>query len=141
MVGNIGQTKRWESFVPISETRNALYPRLNIATKGESLTINNYSSHYASATAYRFPSYDDTTKVFQTGDDFYSNNRVMRYARGKIGGDNNKAIVEDTLDRPYCLSQTLLCDTKNRMVVDQLHVSTSVNTYDGELAGNACTRF
>tara|TARA_R100001594_G_scaffold18974_1_gene37086 strand:- start:1748 stop:3874 length:2127 start_codon:yes stop_codon:yes gene_type:complete len=137
MVGNIGQTKRWESFVPISETRNALYPRLNIFKKGESLTINNYSSHYTSATAYRFPTYDDTTKVFQTGDDYYTNNRVMRYARGKIGGDNNKAIVEDTLDRPYCLSQTLLCDTKNRMVVDQLHVSTSINEYDGELAGNA----
>ncbi len=139
MVGNIGQTKRWETFLPISETRNALYPRVNIATKGQSLLVANYSSHYTATdnSGYRFPTYDDTTKVFQTGDDFYSNNRVMRYARGKIGGDLNTAVVEDTLNRPYCLSQTLLCDTKNRMVVDQTHASTATSTYDGELAGNA----
>ena len=59
MVGLIGQTRRWELFLPISETRNALYPRLNMATVGDKLTITNYSSHYATADHFRFPSYDD----------------------------------------------------------------------------------
>lgn len=140
IVGNIGQTKRWETFLPISETRNALYPRLNIATKNQKLTINNYSSHYAGATDFRFPTYDDTTKTFTTGDDYYTNNRVMRNSDGKIGAEGaepNLAVVRDTKNRPYCLSQTLVCDTKEKMVVDQTFTSTATSTYDTELAGNA----
>ena len=135
ILGNIGQTKRWESFLPISETRNALYPRLNIATQNEILTVSNYSSHYSGAIDFRFPTVVGNT--FTTGDDFYTNNRAMRNADSKVRGEFNLAKVVDTKNRPYCLSQTLLCDTKDRMVVDQSNVSTAVSTYDAELAGNA----
>lgn len=122
-------TRRDRCFLPISETRNALYPRLNIANQGESLEVYHYSSHY-SALQYRFPTLVDATATFTTGDDFYSNNRVTRrMAQG--GGDENRAILQDTYDRPYCLSQTLICDTKDRMVVDQLGVSTDTSEFDG----------
>ena len=144
-----GQTARgdlrYHSFLPIGETRNALYPRLNIAVLDESLSIFSYTSHYDGEAAdssldetdFRFPHFDADTSTFTTGDDFYSNNRVSRFQGGKIGGDDNKAIVQDTKDRPYCLSQTLACDTKDRMLVDQIHASTAINEYDGILAGGA----
>ena len=144
-----GQTARgnlrYHSFLPIGETRNALYPRLNIAVLDESLSIFSYTSHYdgeaaddsLDATDFRFPHFDADTSTFTTGDDFYSNNRVSRFQGGKIGGDENKAIIQDTKDRPYCLSQTLVCDTKDKMLVDQIHASTAINEYDGILAGGA----
>ena len=142
VVGQAQATLRYHSFLPISENRNALYPRLNIGSVNDTMKIENYTSHWAltqatDQTVFRFPTYDDTTKTFTTGDDFYSNNRVGRFQRGKIGGDPNMAIIRDTKDRPYCLSQTLICDTKDRMVVDQSHASTAQNSWDNELAGNA----
>ena len=126
IVGNALQTKRWECFLPIGETRNALYPRLNIGTQNGILTVLSYSSHY-SALQFRYPTVNGNN--FVTGDDYYTNNRVMRYARAKIGGDENLAVVEDTKNRPYCLSQTLLCDTKQKMVVDQTYASTQTTVY------------
>lgn len=126
MVGNALQTKRWECFLPIGETRNALYPRLNITQEEDILTITSYSSHY-DALQFRYPTINGNN--FVTGDDYYTNNRVMRYARAKVGGDLNLAVVEDTKNRPYCLSQTLLCDTKQKMVVDQTHASTQTTSY------------
>ncbi len=121
--------QRDRCFLPLSETRNALYPRLNIADSGENLQIYHYSSHYT-AGQYKFPTLVDATATFTTGDDFYSNNRVTR-RNGTEPGDENRAILRDAFDRPYCLSQTLLCDTKDKMIVDQLGVSTATSVFDG----------
>ncbi len=109
--------QRDRCFLPISETRNALYPRLNVAENGESLEIYHLSSHYT-ALQYRFPTLVDGERTFTTGDDFYSNNRVTRRQRGQ-DNDANIAVIQDTKNRPYCLSQTLICDTKQKMEVDQ----------------------
>lgn len=123
-------TNRKKSFLPLGATRQTLYPRLNIGTSGQSLRIYHYRSHYSTAT-YRYPTYDVENFTFTTGDDFYSNNRVDRLSGGKIGGDDNKAIVRDTLDRPYCLSQTLVCDTKPLYEINELASETRDNEYDG----------
>lgn len=141
ITGRAAGNKRYQCFLPLGETRNALYPRLNIALLDESLSVFSYTSHYdgeaadssLDATDFRFPHFDADTSTFTTGDDFYSNNRVSRFQGGKTGGDENKAIVQDTKDRPYCLSQTLVCDTKERMSVDQIHASSAINEYDGML--------
>ena len=143
--GNTRGDLRYHSFLPIGETRNALYPRINIAKQDDTVQVFQYTSHYAGELAdgsltdadFRYPTFDFDSTTFTTGDDFYTNNRVSRFQGGKIGGDDNKAIVRDTKDRPYCLSQTLICDTKDRMLVDQIHASTAINEYDGALAGNA----
>jgi hypothetical protein len=123
-------TNRKKSFLPLGATRQSLYPRLNIGTQGDVLKIYHYRSHYTTE-AYRYPTYDVENFTFTTGDDFYSNNRVDRLGGGKIGGDDNKAIVRDTKDRPYCLSQTLICDTKPQYEVNELASETRVSEYDG----------
>ena len=125
---------REKCFLPISECKNALYPRLNVAVQNDTLQVFHWSSHY-DVSGYRYPSFDATNNIFTTGDDFYSNNRVGRFQRGKIGGDNNKAIVRDTKNRPYCLSQTLACDTKERLQIAG-DTETRTSFFDGELAGN-----
>ena len=142
--------KRWESFLPISECKNALYPRIMIKEAGESVVITDYTSHWnhnsaRTATApavsqsepvFRYPTYDATTLTFTTGDDFYTNNRVGRHQAGGANGDQNLATIQDTKDRPYCLSQTLRCDTKDRLIVDQAFVSEEISTYDNMLVGD-----
>ena len=127
---------RDKSFLPIGETKHALYPRLNIADQHDTLQIMHYNSHYISVDAYRFPSFDKATSTFTTGDDFYSNNRVARFDRDKYGGDNNLAVIRDTKNRPYCLSQTLACDIKEFFHIDQTTVETRVSFWDNELTGH-----
>ncbi len=122
-------TNRKKSFLPIGATRQSLYPRLNVATAGQGLRIYDYRSHYTQ-TGYRYPTYDVENFTFTTGDDFYTNNRVDRLSGGKIGGDDNKAIVRDTKNRPYCLSQTLICDTKPQYEVNELASELRDNEYD-----------
>tara|TARA_R110002012_G_scaffold57957_4_gene150379 strand:- start:1494 stop:3620 length:2127 start_codon:yes stop_codon:yes gene_type:complete len=128
-------TKRNQSFLPIGETRNALYPRFNVGTKNDLLRVYDYRCHY-SQTGYRFPTYDVENFTFTTGDDFYSNNRVDRFSGGKIGGDDNKAIVRDTKDRPFCLSQTLICDTKPAYEINTVSAETRDSVYDGLHVGS-----
>lgn len=128
---------RNKSFLPIGETRNALYPRLNISQQDDYLQIYHYSSHYSSTETFRFPSFDKNTTTFTVGDDFYSNNRVPRFAAGKHGGDLNKAVIQDTKDRPYCLSQTLICDTKSKYEINSVSAETRSSDYDGMLAAFA----
>lgn len=128
---------RSRSFVPIGETRNALYPRVNIADLGEDLVIERYDSHYATTAAFTYPTYDATTRTLTTGDDFYSNSRV---ARGTAtGGFDYVSSVVDRLDRPYSLSQAFECDTKDFYHVDQWleEAVTDTNAYIGEIAANA----
>lgn len=140
-----GQTKvvssavsavRNKCFLPIGETRNALYPRLNISQQDDYLQIFHYSSHYSSTETFRFPSFNKDTTTFTVGDDFYSNNRVPRFAAGKHGGDLNKAVIQDTKDRPYCLSQTLICDTKSKYEINSVSAETRTSTFDGEISGH-----
>ena len=123
-------------FAPIGETRAALYPRLNILEEGEELEIIHYGSHYASAEAYRYPTYDKDTFTLTTGDDFYSNNRVGRFG-GSGGSLPNTARIIDTKERPYCLSQTIVCDTKSAYSWDTDPGSplavTDVQVYSGTL--------
>ena len=130
---------RAKCFAPINECKNALYPRLNISDQNDTLKVFILGSHYPDANDfnYRYPTFDKSTNTFTTGDDFYSNNRVGRLSGGKIGGDDNKAIVRDTKDRPYCLSQTLVCDTKNLLGVDTGGTNVLDFEFDGELTGNA----
>lgn len=134
VVSSTIDTGREKCFLPISECKNALYPRLNVAKQNDTLQVFHWSSHY-DVSGYRYPSFDSTNNIFTTGDDFYSNNRLGRLQGGKIGGDNNKAIVRDTKNRPYCLSQTLACDTKERLQIAG-DSETRTSFYDRELAGN-----
>ena len=96
-------------FAPIGETRAALYPRVNILTQNESLKVIHWSSHYSDKT-FRYPTYETRAigGVLTTGDDFYSNNRVGRFQ----GAPGNDSQIVDTKLRPYCISQTVVCDTK-----------------------------
>ena len=145
---------RYQSFLPISECKNALYPRIMIKAQTESLVITKYTSHWNHNTArvavapavsqtepvFRYPTYDAAAAAtqgptFTTGDDFYSNNRVSRYQSGG-NGDQNQATIRDTLGRPYALGQTLVCDTKLLQIVDQTFTSTDINEYDLSLAGS-----
>jgi hypothetical protein len=128
---------RQKCFAPINECKNALYPRLNVAVEGDSLQVFNWHSHYPDVNqiSFRFPTFHKPTDTFTTGDDFYSNNRVGRFSGGKIGGDDNKAIIRDTKNRPYCLSQTLACDTKRLLAVDTGGVEVLDFEFDGELGG------
>jgi hypothetical protein len=123
-------TNRKKSFLPIGATRESLYPRINLGTQNNLVRIYQWTSHYH-PDSYRYPTYDVENFTFTTGDDFYSNNRVDRFSGGKAGGDDNKAIVRDTKDRPYCLSQTLICDTKPLYEVNELASETRDNVYDG----------
>ena len=127
---------RDKCFVPVNECKNALYPRMNIAEQNDTLQVFAYHSHY-DVDGYRYPTFDKPTNTFTTGDDFYSNNRVGRLSGGKIGGDDNKAVVRDTKNRPYCLSQTLVCDTKDIVSYDTYGTNILDWEFDGELAGNA----
>lgn len=122
---------RNKCFLPIGETRNALYPRLNISQQDDELKIFNYHSHFGTVAEFRFPSFDKSTSIFTVGDDFYSNNRVPRFAAGKHGGDLNKAVIQDTKDRPYCLSQTLICDTKSKYEINSVSAETRTSSFDG----------
>ena len=130
-VGSSNSAIRNQCFLPISETKNALYPRLSIGTSTQSLKLEEWTSHH-SHLHFRYPSFDAATNTFTTGDDFFSNNRVDRFSGGKIGLDDNKAIVRDTKDRPYCLSQTLLCDTKGMF---EIRVSGAAETRTSEFDG------
>ncbi len=123
-------------FLPIGETRNALYPRLNLGTAGDLMRIYEWRSHYAPG-GFRFPTYDKTTFTFTTGDDFYSNCRVDRLQGG--GAGQNQAIIQDTKNRPYCLSQTLLCDTKDKYLVNYLSTETRISEFDGLLTNGGFT--
>tara|TARA_R110000796_G_scaffold42198_3_gene104458 strand:+ start:174 stop:2381 length:2208 start_codon:yes stop_codon:yes gene_type:complete len=139
-------TKRWQSFLPLTECKNALYPKLMIKELTDSLTITEYTSHWSHNSArvavapaisqaepvFRYPTYDAATTTFTTGDDFYTNNRVPRHQAG-AGGDPNTATIRDTKNRPFCLSQTLACDTRERLIVDQTFGSGDINYYDGVL--------
>ena len=122
---------RNKCFLPIGETRNALFPRINISQQDDYLQIFHYASHFGSVDGFRFPSYNKDTFTFTVGDDFYSNNRVPRFAQGKHGGDNNKAVIQDTRDRPYCLSQTLTCDTKEKYHINSVSAETRTSEFDG----------
>ena len=150
IVGDTRGNLRWNSFLPLSECKNALYPRINIQDQNDSVVIATYTSHWnhnsardavapaisQSEPVFRYPTYDDTTKTFTTGDDFYTNNRIGRFRAGQVV-DNN-ATIRDSKNRPYALSQTLVCDTKDRLIVDQTHTDIiSTNTYDNMLAGSA----
>ena len=150
IVGDTRGDLRWNSFLPLSECKNALYPRINIADQGDSVVVAKYTSHWnhnsarvadapavsQNAPVFRFPTYDDTTKTFTTGDDFYTNNRVGRFRAGQV--IDNNATIRDSKNRPYALSQTLVCDTKDRLVVDQsLADVITTNIYDGLLAASA----
>lgn len=135
VVSSTLSTLRDHCFLPLGETRNALYPRLNVGTQGNILKVFNWHSHY-NQTGFRYPTYDKPTFTFTTGDDFYSNNRVDRFSGGKIGGDLNESIIRDTKDRPYCLSQTLVCDTKPVYEVNVFVAETRHSEYDGLLAGD-----
>ena len=128
-VGSSNSTTRDKCFLPISETKNALYPRVNIGTHNQSLKLYEWSAHH-SHLHYRYPSFDAATNTFTTGDDFFSNNRVDRFSGGKIGLDDNKAVVRDTKDRPYCLSQTLLCDTKGMFEIKVDGTETRASIFD-----------
>jgi hypothetical protein len=138
ILGTSISTVRNKSFLPIGESRNALFPRLNIGKKDDTLQIFNWHSHYDTLTGFRFPTFDKPTTTFTTGDDYYSNNRVARFDRAKQGGDDNKAVIQDTKDRPYCLSQTLTCDIKEFFHINQLG-DARVSFYDGELGSNKGT--
>tara|TARA_R110000772_G_scaffold98365_4_gene197733 strand:+ start:184 stop:2424 length:2241 start_codon:yes stop_codon:yes gene_type:complete len=148
IVGDVRGNLRWNSFLPISECKNALYPRINIKTLADSVLVAKYTSHFthnevrADAVApaiiqdypvFRYPTYDAATKTFTTGDDFYTNNRVGRFRQGEAGQGANQATIQDIRERPYALSQTLVCDTKDLLVVDQTGVNTSINSYGGLL--------
>ena len=130
---------RQKCFAPINECKNALYPRMNIAEEADTLKVFEYGSHYPDANnfSYRYPTFDKNTTTFTTGDDFFSNNRVGRFSEGKTGGDSNKAIIRDSKNRPYCLSQTLACDTKFLLGVDTGGVNVLDFEFDGELAASA----
>jgi len=136
VVSSTLSTIRNECFLPIGETRNALYPRLNVGTQNDTLNVWNWHSHY-NETTFRFPSYVKQTFTFTTGDDFYSNNRVDRFDGSRIGGDLNQAIQTDLFNRPYCLSQTLLCDTKKIYEINSVSAETRDSAFDGVLADNA----
>lgn len=129
-------TLRDKCFAPINECKNALYPRLSISDQNDTLQVFHYSSHYE-VDDYRYPTFDKPTNTFTTGDDFYSNNRVGRTTGGKIGGDDNKAFIRDSKDRPYCLSQTLVCDTKDLLSYDTDGAVTLDWEFDGELGSSA----
>lgn len=135
VVSSTISTIREHCFLPIGETRNALYPRLNVGTAGNNLKVWNWHSHY-NVNEYRYPTYDKPTFTFTTGDDFYSNNRVDRFSGGKIGGDLNQSVVRDTKDRPYCLSQTLVCDTKPAYEINSISSETRHSEFDGLLTGD-----
>ena len=130
--------KKFECFVPLGATRDSLYPRLNLSHADNTLKLETWSSHYSGAKDFRYPinvpaAAEGDAPVFTTGDDYYSNNRVSRNYEGASGVDTNRAIVQDTKDRPYSLSQTLVCDTKPAYDVDQSLVSTETQSYSGQL--------
>tara|TARA_R110002020_G_scaffold335810_1_gene550968 strand:+ start:146 stop:2308 length:2163 start_codon:yes stop_codon:yes gene_type:complete len=120
-------------FAPIGETRNALYPKATVGIEnafwGDLLM---YESHYTvppwhvggvtypkrhtDQDTFRFPYWDNNASALQTGDDFYSNNRVP-----KTGPANTRVILEggtrmptvvDTKARPWGKNQTVIADTK-----------------------------
>ncbi len=134
VVSNTLSAVRNKCFLPIGETRNALYPKLNVGTQNNLLRIYKYASHY-SETGYRYPTYDKPSFTLTTGDDFYSNCRVDRFeSGGNSGTDGNLANVRDTKLRPFCLSQTLVCDTKEKYEITSVSVEARTSTYDGLLA-------
>ena len=64
-----------ECFAPIRDTNYALYPFINIG--GGSVKLTTWTTNYMSATpAYRFPTYNSTTKEYIPGSDMFSNERI-----------------------------------------------------------------
>ena len=67
--------KATECFAPIRDTNYALYPFINIG--GGSVKLSTWSTNYKSATpAYRYPTYNSTTKEYIPGSDMFSNERI-----------------------------------------------------------------
>ena len=128
VVSSALSTTRNKCFLPIGETRNALYPRLNVGTQNNLIRVYEWRSHYQQ-NDFRFPTYDKPTFTFTTGDDFYTNNRVDRISSS--ANSDNQSIVRDTKNRPYCLSQTLLCDIKDKYLVNSLAAETRDSVFDG----------
>lgn len=70
-----------ECFAPIRDTNYALYPFINIG--GGSVKLSTWNTNYMTALpAYRFPTYDATSKEYIPGSDMFSNESIPYVLNG-----------------------------------------------------------